>query len=70
MKSMAERIRNERVKALYLQREKASQIKDKGVNNEKPRYLTQEQMDKVKDLQREKSLTREEAVKIVLGNIK
>jgi len=70
MKSMAERIRNERVKALYLQREKASQIKDKGVNNEKPRYLTQEQMDKVKDLQREKSLTREEAVKIVLKNIK
>jgi len=68
--SATERARNERLRQLHLQRTKASQNQNKGLNQEaKPRYLTPAQMDKVKDLQRE-GMSREEAVKWALDNIK
>jgi hypothetical protein len=69
--SATERARNERLRQLHLQREKASQNQNKVVNQgNKPRYLTADQMDKVKTLQREKEMTREEAVAWVLENMK
>lgn len=74
--SPAERIRNARIKEIMKAKQvsnedkKASQNQNKGANNEdKPRYLTSTQMDKVKDLQRE-GMSREEAVAWALENIK
>lgn len=64
MKSMSERIRDQRVRELYLQRQKASQ------NQEKPpqiRKLTQEQMDEIMRLRDEQGFSREIAVQIVLA---
>ncbi len=75
--SPAERIRNARVqeimkaKGTSTQGEKASQIKEKQVNQgNKPMYLTPIQMDKVKELQKEQGMTRDEAVAWALDNIK
>lgn len=61
----AERQRNARVRELLANRTKVSQNQ----NNTPPTRLSAEQMDKVKELVKE-GLTREEAVKWALDNIK
>jgi predicted DNA-binding protein (UPF0251 family) len=67
--SSTERARNERLKSLYQERLKASQIKKEGVNQgNKPTHLTPKQMEEVVRLRDKEGFSREEAVKMVLSN--
>lgn len=62
----AERQRNERLRQLHAQRTKVPHESNKPPQT---KYLTQAQMDKVKELVKE-GLTREEAVAFAIDNIK
>lgn len=61
---IAERIRNDRIRELYSQREKVQQNRDLPPQIKK---LTQDQMDEVIRLRDKEGMSREDAVKLVLS---
>lgn len=61
---IAERIRNDRIRELYSQREKVQQNRDLTPQIKK---LTQDQMDEVIRLRDKEGMSREDAVKLVLS---